>query len=206
MTTATAMRYTAIPLGFFSTAGLLLLMATLIQTDYHYIEPAAPTTIAKIVMPELVIADPVPKAIDRPEDPPVPPPVPQVDDKVKIETEGPNTKVFATPTAAADDFTINLAQPGDYLPLVKVAPHYPRRALTRGMEGEVVVSFTVTRTGATRDVIVISAETLEGEATRVFNSAAIRAAEGFKYKPKVENGVPVEVHGVQNRFIFELSK
>ena len=33
---------------------------------------------------------------------------------------------------------------GEYLPIVKVAPVYPRRALQRGIEGFVIVEFTVT--------------------------------------------------------------
>ncbi|MGI9294380.1 MAG: hypothetical protein ACR2PS_10395 [Pseudomonadales bacterium] len=41
---------------------------------------------------------------------------------------------------------------GEYLPIVKVAPIYPRRAQTMGLDGECVVKFTVTTTGATRDI------------------------------------------------------
>jgi len=40
----------------------------------------------------------------------------------------------------------------------------------------------------------------------VFDSAAVRAALKFKYKPKVIDGEPVETAGVQNRIIFELSE
>ena len=34
---------------------------------------------------------------------------------------------------------------GEYLPIVKVQPVYPRRALSRGIEGYVIVEFTVTK-------------------------------------------------------------
>src|SRR5690606_20820240 len=43
---------------------------------------------------------------------------------------------------------------GEYLPIVKVAPIYPARALTRGLEGYVIVEFTVTRAGTVKDVVV----------------------------------------------------
>ena len=33
---------------------------------------------------------------------------------------------------------------GEYLPLFKVAPIYPRRAQSRGIEGYVILSFTAT--------------------------------------------------------------
>ena len=39
---------------------------------------------------------------------------------------------------------------GEYLPIVKVAPVYPRRALTRGIEGYVLLEFTVTKLGRLR--------------------------------------------------------
>ncbi|MEM9384737.1 MAG: energy transducer TonB [Pseudomonadota bacterium] len=90
------------------------------------------------------------------------------------------------------------AADGEYLPIIKVAPIYPRRALERGWEGEVIVEFTVTRQGTVRDVLVL-------DSTRaVFNQAAIDAAERFKYKPRVVNGQPIEVAGVRNRIAFRL--
>ncbi len=90
------------------------------------------------------------------------------------------------------------AADGEYLPIIKVAPIYPRRALERGLEGDVIVEFTVTRQGTVKDVLVV-------ESTRaLFNQAAIDAAEKFKYKPRVVNGVPIEVAGVKNRISFRL--
>jgi len=44
---------------------------------------------------------------------------------------------------------------GDYLPIVKVQPQYPRRALSRGMTGYVIVEFTVTEKGTVTDVFVV---------------------------------------------------
>ncbi|WP_049724062.1 energy transducer TonB [Gilvimarinus polysaccharolyticus] len=205
MTTATVMRFTAIPLGLLATLALLLVMATLVQTDYVFTEPEASVDIGKIVMPEETITV-IPRELTRPETPPVPPETPIVETKPQIETTKPEVFVFTPPVMTKTTLDLNGPLAGDYLPIVKVAPQYPRTALQRGLEGEVVVAFTVTRSGATRDVTVLRAATLDGTPTRVFDKAAIKAAEGFKYKPRVENGTPQEVYGVQNRFIFELAK
>lgn len=88
---------------------------------------------------------------------------------------------------------------GDYLPIVKVAPIYPRAALSRGLKGECLVRYTVTTAGTVKDVEVV---TEECEQT-VFRSASVEAAKRFKYKPRVIDGAAVEVHGVRNRFFFD---
>ena len=88
---------------------------------------------------------------------------------------------------------------GDYLPIVKVAAVYPRRAQARGIEGFVVVEFTVTKTGAVTSPVVVQAEP-EG----VFERAALDAVVKFKYKPRVVDGVAMSVAGVQNKISFEI--
>jgi protein TonB len=90
---------------------------------------------------------------------------------------------------------------GDYLPIVKVAPVYPQRPMSRGIEGWVLVEFTVTTSGTVRDPQVVDADP-----PNVFNRAALDAAAKFKYKPRVVNGKPVEVAGVQNLIRFELER
>jgi len=105
---------------------------------------------------------------------------------------------------------------GEYLPIVKVQPQYPRRALSRGLAGYVIVEFTVTEAGTVRDPIVIEncghipsarnpTECVDSP-NSVFDSAAMKAALKFKYKPKVIDGVPVETAGVQNKITFELAE
>ena len=87
---------------------------------------------------------------------------------------------------------------GEYLPIVKVDPVYPRRAAEVGVEGYVVVQYTVTTQGTTKDVIVIDADP-----KGYFERAAVRAAEKYKYKPRVINGQPVEVPGVKTKITFQ---
>ena len=88
---------------------------------------------------------------------------------------------------------------GDYLPIVKVAAVYPRRAQSRGIEGFVVVEFVVTKTGAVSNAVIVQSQP-EG----VFDRAALDAVAKFKYKPRVVDGVAMEVAGVQNRISFEI--
>ena len=89
----------------------------------------------------------------------------------------------------------------DYLPIVKVAPMYPQNALRRGVEGYVVVEFTVTKAGSVKDPRVV-----EAQPPGIFDRAAMDAALKFKYRPKMVSGEPMEVAGVRNIIRFELDK
>jgi len=87
---------------------------------------------------------------------------------------------------------------GDYLPIVKVSPIYPRRAMTRGVEGNCLVEYTVTTLGTVRDAVVVECT------SSLFASTSVNAAMKFKYKPRVINGEPVEVSGVQHVITYQL--
>jgi periplasmic protein TonB len=50
---------------------------------------------------------------------------------------------------------LSLTADGEYLPLVRMEPTYPRRAAERGIEGWVTVEFTVTADGTVADPFVI---------------------------------------------------
>jgi protein TonB len=93
------------------------------------------------------------------------------------------------------------ASDGEYLPIVKVAPMYPESAASRGIEGYVLLEFTVTETGATADPVII-----ESQPKGIFDDAAKKAVLKFKYKPRVENGRPVKVSGVRHVITFKLDK
>jgi protein TonB len=87
---------------------------------------------------------------------------------------------------------------GDYLPIVKVAPIYPRRAQTRGLDGQCLIEFTVTTTGTVKDAFAVECT------SSLFQKASVNAALKFKYKPRVVDSVPVEVQGVQHIITFKL--
>jgi protein TonB len=90
---------------------------------------------------------------------------------------------------------------GDVVPLVRVNPQYPSRAMQRGVEGYVHLSFTVTRAGTVEDV-----EVLRSEPKSYFEDAAIAAVRKYRYKPKMENGSPVERPGVEVVLAFKLNR
>ena len=59
----------------------------------------------------------------------------------------------------------------------------------------------MTTNGSVRDPVVV-----EADPQGIFDRAAISAALKFKYKPRVIDGVPVEVPGVRNKITFALEK
>jgi len=143
-----------------------------------------------------------PKKPPPPDAPPPQPPTPQLDNL------NPNAEKIAISAAPVETdiemsggFSLGVGE-GDYLPIVKVAPIYPQRALSRGIEGYCVVQYTVTKQGTIRDPFVIEDQCTSS----LFHRASIQAAMKFKYKPRVIDGQAVEVPGVQNKFTYEIEE
>jgi len=91
------------------------------------------------------------------------------------------------------DFAVD----GEYLPIVRVEPLYPRRAQTRGIEGYCDMEFTVTKTGEVTDPVAVVCS------SSVFQSTSIKAVQKWKYKPRVINGEPIDSPGVQTRLTYK---
>jgi protein TonB len=140
---------------------------------------------------------------EKPQKPPELPPEVPPQDLDNIDPNAPTINIAPPPLATNMDIGgpggMNIAE-GDYLPIVRVAPIYPARALSRGVEGYVDMSFTVTATGTVKDPIV------EYSTSSLFERAATRAVLKFKYKPRVVDGVPVEVSGVKTRISFRIEE
>ena len=141
-----------------------------------------------------------------PDKPPPPPEIPPEAPPQEMDSVDPNAPTInvAAPTVNADANIggpggMNIAE-GDYLPIVRVAPVYPARALQRGLEGYVDLAFTVTTAGTVRDPVV------EFSTSSLFERAAIRAVLKFKYKPRVVDGNPVDVPNVKTRIRFQLEE
>ena len=88
---------------------------------------------------------------------------------------------------------------GSYVPTFQVPPVYPRRALERGIEGCVMLKFTVTKVGSTRDPSVEWAVP-----PGIFDRAAMRSALKYKYKPQIRDGEAIEVPNVRTVVIFKI--
>ena len=102
---------------------------------------------------------------------------------------------ISAPTFA--DFTSNQ----EVMPLYRVEPRYPSKAKKRGLEGEVILSFTIDPTGRPVDISIVSATP-----KRVFEREAIRALKKWKYQPKVVNGKAIAQVGQTVKVEFELAK
>ena len=90
---------------------------------------------------------------------------------------------------------------GEYLPVYRVPPQYPRKALFDRVEGWVVVEFTIGTQGEVKNPRVVDANP-----RGTFDQAALDAVRRFRFKPRSIAGTPVEVQGVQNRIRFKLKK
>ena len=138
---------------------------------------------------------------EKPPKPPETPPETPPQDMDNIDPDAPTINIAAptvdTNTDIGGPGGMNIAE-GDYLPIVRVAPVYPARALSRGLEGYVDLSFTVTTAGTVRDPVVMFST------SSLFERAATRAVLKFKYKPRVVDGVPVDVPNVKTRITFKI--
>lgn len=186
----------AIPIA----GGLFFIMQYLIASADPDIKDNKNRKLADIHMPdreiETIRDEQLPEKVDDPDDPPPDLDTPDVDMDFDMN-------IVNTAPVAAVDVEIGpsgvSSGDGEYLPIVKVQPVYPRRALSRGITGYCTVEYTVTTTGATRDPVPVDCQP-----SGVFEKASVRAATKFKYKPRVVDGQAIEVPGVRNRFTYEL--
>jgi len=189
----------ALPLGVVTTAALLFMMHLLIANGQVSVAPvtARITDFMRIERNEAVRVE------EKKPDPPAAP------------AEMPRIALFDSGQQSEAVIEVALAEPevrfqadvkgmafegsdGEYLPMYKAAPQYPMRALQRRLEGYVIVEFVVTTSGAVRDVTIVEST------SPIFEQAAVEAAQKFKYKPRVVDGQPIEVSGVQNKITFKL--
>ena len=178
---------------------LFFIMRTLIDGDFVNPEVDDGMVAELVRLPddiELQNSTPKPDKAEDPEEPPPDMEMEQLDVNmdVDIENVAPRANInisIGTGTMAQGD--------GEYLPIVKVAPIYPRRAQTRGISGYCIVEYTVTTSGAIRDPRAVDCQP-----SGVFDKASVKASLKFKYKPRVVDGEPIEVAGVRNKFTYEL--
>jgi len=192
---------TASALAIGVTFGLFGLMVSLIESGSKKLDDGGDTRLTNILMEEREITDNTrsskPKK-PKQDEPPPEMPKPELDD-VELDDS-----VETIAINIGGDLDIGLsgvsASDGEYLPIVKVAPQYPRRAASKGIQGYVVLSFTVTKFGTVINPVVI-----EANPTGYFERAAKKAVVRFKYKPTIIDGVAMDVPGVKNKIVFKLA-
>ena len=150
----------------------------------------------------IVDRPPQPKTVDQPIEKPVIDVVPPIGG-IAGEKITPVTGIERTLVERPDikGPVLAPAQDRDVIPLVRINPEYPQRALRAGTEGWVQVQFTITGTGSVTDVVVV-----ESSPPRIFDEAAVSAVSRWRYNPKVEGAVAVERVGVQTILRFDLEE
>ena len=88
----------------------------------------------------------------------------------------------------------------EYAPLEKKAPIYPYVTQFNGIEGYCIIQFTVTELGKVRDVFPDECSPIG-----LFEGVSVESAKDFIYQPRIVDGVPQSVSGVQNKFTFDLT-
>jgi protein TonB len=131
--------------------GLFFIMQSLIDTEFEQ-NNVKGRKIADIIVPDKIIetnlTEAKPEKVEDPEEPPpdLQPMTFDTDMDMNIVNMAPQAKVTMSLNSSGMS-----SGDGEYLPIVKVAPIYPRRAQTRGVTGYCIVEYTVTTTGAIRD-------------------------------------------------------
>lgn len=190
-------------LGAVVTIVLFYFMQALIASGGEIEQNVNVIRIVDATMPEIVME--VVREVERPEEiQQFDTPPPEVPDR-NIDMDGGANDLNITREVANIDIGLDIGgaslgvSDGEMLPLVNIQPTYPTRAAQRGIEGWCQVAFTVTETGGVKDIRVVDADP-----PGMFDQASMRAAERFRFQPRVVNGQPVEVPNVQYVFRFQL--
>jgi protein TonB len=84
------------------------------------------------------------------------------------------------------------------VPQVRIEPDYPQQAQDRGITGWALVSFTVSKEGRTKDIVIVDASP-QG----LWDKNTIRAVSNWRYNPALKDGKPIDTTGVKVRLTFE---
>ena len=87
---------------------------------------------------------------------------------------------------------------GELRSLVKIMPDYPREAWMNGLEGDVLLEFSVTQQGVVQNIKVVSSS------SPLFDLPAIDAVSRFRYVPASEDGEAIVTQGLRERFYFRI--
>ena len=186
-------------IAIFVAFGLILGMYGLIRMEEPNLEKGNEVSLPNFNQPpendEVRTIAPKP---DRPDDIQEQPDIPEADivpDELDIDSD---LSLGAVKLGINRDLKGFNSNDGEYLPIFRAPPIYPRRAQERGLCGWVELTYTVTSSGGTRDPLVTASS------SSMFESAARKAALKYKYKPRQVGGKPVDVPNVPIRIVFEM--
>lgn len=178
---------------------LVFMMLRLIEPSAHsQIDNQVTAAIQLVPLTAFQESEPPPEVVEEPAthtpEPPTPappmtpdfPPSPVEVSALEIEAlpmtpmplERPVLELSPTKTPAinSDSLKLKAASIGQLAPAQKMPPIYPRKALSQGIEGYVIVEFSIAMDGS-----VIDARVVEEKPRRYFKRAALRAIKQWKY-------------------------
>ena len=195
-------RYVAsLPPGLLVTAALLYSMQMLIAESGASVSPPGSRT--PMFLRQAVVPDP-----------PLPPAEPplrelkRVDPPPTSRVSVPSVEAFVLPSkpgrgvhplpGSREMQPVLLPDDQPLVALVRIEPEYPPAAAMRELEGFVIVRFDVSAAGTVDNVRIVSSS------HRVFEQAATRAAERFRYQARRVDGTAVATKDIETRFSFRL--
>ncbi len=190
---------TSASLGVLVTGMLLLLMCSLIAMEVPDIDTES-IKITEIIMQEDRTIEPLSETkLVKPVDPHPVPKMPKIEQSFD-HSEGLDIAMVAPTIEGGLDVAAGFTT-GSAMAIFKVAPQYPRRLLTRGVEGFVDLVFDITPTGKTENIRVVYSQP-QG----AFDRSAVKALEKWKYNPAMDDGIAMAQKNQTTRITYELEE
>ena len=184
--------------AFFITSALLYLMYSLIYFEEPRLQ--ARKVFDNLNWAQVPEDTPLKQLIAKPIRPIEPEVVPDLPEDKPIVIAGPIKGETLDPYKVVGNNGKIFALADSQLVLIFSSPPvYPASAVSRGIQGFVVVGFSVNGAGGVFDPYI-----LESEPAKVFDRSALRAVLKFKYKAKMVNGKNVSIDGQRYLFTYEL--
>jgi TonB family protein len=110
-------------------------------------------------------------------------------------------RTSAAKQAVAISKAISMKKGMDPQPVYRPENIYPPDLYTRGVEGDVTVSYALDTNGSVLDAKVVKATPKD-----VFDKAALNSFSNWRFTPMLSNGTPVKSDGHQFTLMFRLGK
>ena len=193
---------TSTGLAIIVTFALFWAMQALITVGYELTEGGEPLSIEFVRLKRDNAPPQAKREPPKREKPRQPPPPPDISQSRSSLDPGEGIAAIAPDIDATGGLDSGITGTGgsdrDVVPLVRTEPEYPAQAESRGIVGWVTVEFTIAKTGAVKDPVVVASRP-----SRTFDRAALNAIRRWKYNPKIVDGSAVERPGMQITFEFK---
>ncbi|MEZ8823713.1 energy transducer TonB [Vibrio amylolyticus] len=201
----------ATPLALTIAFGLFSFMAWMVQPKHAQpAQQSEPLRFDMVMMEEESLTQRRKRSVPEPPDPLDPPPQAPLS-RQQVQSQDMSHSALEMPAlemaTSVQGLQLSLPSIGEVsmdqnaMPLHRVEPAYPARALRRGLEGYVIMQFSIDELGRPIDI-----EVVEADPPRQFEREAMRALKRWKYQPKVVNEKAVVQHGQSVKLEFRLSQ